>query len=75
MKTIYPKKKRPLAGRVEMVSPKALIRNMGATPGALRQIHNVYGVSATRLLEMMQQSKYPFVFPAKTPGQCDACTA
>lgn len=46
---------------------------MGLSSEEFEEINNVYGVSATKLLELMQLSKYQFLFPAKTPGQCDPC--
>jgi len=32
-----------------------------------------YGVPASRLIELMQLSKYQFVYSAKVPGQCETC--
>jgi hypothetical protein len=47
------------------------MQNMGLSDEEYQEITQVYGVSATRLLELMKLSKYNFIFPSKTPGQCD----
>lgn len=40
------------------------------------EIHEVYlqyGVTASKLVELMQMSKYQFVYVGKVDGQCEPC--
>ncbi|MGZ3848650.1 MAG: hypothetical protein ACXVMS_12130 [Flavisolibacter sp.] len=73
MKTHYTRKRLPSAASIETASEKIIMEKMGLSPEEYREINDVYGVSATRLLELMQLSKYAFIFPLKTPGKCDIC--
>lgn len=43
------------------------------TKKEIREVKNNYGVSASKLLELMQMSKYQFVYPRKAEGQCEPC--
>jgi hypothetical protein len=74
MKTFYQKSKLPSAAAIEQASEKILAEKMGLLEGEFREINDVYGVSATQLLELMRMSKYQFIFPAKVPGQCEPCS-
>lgn len=38
----------------------------------VQEVNSLYGVSAAKLLELMQLSKYPFVYSGKVPGQCES---
>jgi hypothetical protein len=73
MKTYYPKRKLASAAAIELASEKILIEKMGLIKGELREINNVYGVSATKMLELMRMSKYQFIFPGKMDGLCEPC--
>ena len=57
----------------EKTSQKLLIEKMGLSTEEFSEITNHYGVSASKILEIMQLSKYQFVFAGKTPGQCEPC--
>jgi len=57
----------------EKLSSKILMEKMGLSPSEFKNIINTYGVGATKLLEIMQLSKYQFVFPEKLPGECAPC--
>lgn len=65
--------KAPTIAEVENQSVKQLMEKMGMSQKEIREIKNNYGVSAARLLELMQMSKYPFVYPGRVAGQCDPC--
>ena len=56
----------------EKKSAKLLIEKMGMPKKELAQINETYGVSAFQLLELMQYSKYQFVYK-ETPAQCKPC--
>ncbi|HEU4632983.1 MAG TPA: hypothetical protein VFS22_03300 [Flavisolibacter sp.] len=73
MKTFYQRRKPASVTAIEKASEKILTEKMGLTRGEFREINDVYGVNASRLLELMQLSKYQFVFPGKVPGQCEPC--
>lgn len=55
---------------IENQSEKILLEKMGISYAEYLEIKNMYGVSATKVLELMQLSKYQFVFPNKVDGQC-----
>ena len=57
----------------EKKSAKLLMEKMGMSQKELREVNNKYGVSAEKLLELMQLSKYQFVYTDKVPGQCQPC--
>jgi hypothetical protein len=63
----------PAFSSSEKRSVKTLSEKMGVSNKELREINNKYGVSAAKLLELMQLSKYQFVYSDKTPGQCEPC--
>ena len=73
MKTFYPRKKLPSAAAIEMASQKTLIEKMGLTQEEFEEVNIFYGVSAAKLLELMQLSRYQFIVPGKVPGQCEPC--
>ena len=65
--------KAPSVEQVENNSVRELMDKMGMSKKEIREVKNNYGVSASKLLQLMQMSKYQFVYPGKVPGQCDPC--
>ena len=63
----------PLFATSEKDSQKLLIEKMGLSKKEFHEITDFYGVSASKLLEIMQLSKYQFIFTGKVPGQCEPC--
>lgn len=57
----------------EKKSESILIEKMGMSKREIREVYNKYGVPATKLVELMQLSKYQFVHPRKISGQCEPC--
>ena len=57
----------------EKKSATLLIEKMGMPKKELEQINEIYGVSAFQLLELMQYSKYQFVYQETIPVQCKPC--
>ena len=51
-----------------------LMEKMGITKKEVEEVNIKYGVSASKLVELMQLSKYQFVYTDHTPGQCYPCT-
>jgi hypothetical protein len=62
----------PLAA-VEKDSEKILMEKMGMSKREIREVYLKYGVNASKLLEIMQLSKYQFIYTGKVPGQCEPC--
>jgi hypothetical protein len=46
---------------------------MGMSRKEIREVYSKYGVNASKLLEIMQLSKYQFIYAGKVPGQCEPC--
>ena len=57
----------------EKKSESLLIEKMGMSKREIREVYMKYGVSASKLVELMQLSKYQFVYTGKVPGQCEPC--
>lgn len=57
----------------EMNSEKILMDKMGMSRREMKEVFLKYGVPASKLIELMQLSKYQFVYSGKVPGQCEAC--
>lgn len=57
----------------EKNSEKILMEKMGMTKKEVNEVFSKYGVSASKLVELMQLSKYQFVYNGKVPGQCEPC--
>jgi len=57
----------------EKKSESLLIEKMGMSKREIREVYQKYGVTASQLIELMQLSKYQFVFTGKVAGQCEAC--
>ena len=70
---LYSTQKNPLLLAEEKKSAKLLIEKMGMPKKELKQISEIYGVSAFQLLELMQYSKYQFVYKEPAPEQCKPC--
>jgi hypothetical protein len=49
------------------------MEKMGMSKKEINEVYSKYGVSASKLVELMQLSKYQFVYSGKTPGQCEPC--
>ena len=65
--------KPPSIEQVEKNSIRELMDKMGMSKEEIQVVRNNYGVSASQLLQLMQMSKYQFVYPGRVPGQCDPC--
>jgi hypothetical protein len=50
-----------------------LIEKMGMSKREVREVYLKYGVSASQLVELMQLSKYQFVYTGRVAGQCEPC--
>ena len=57
----------------EKDSEKVLMEKMGMSKKEIREVYSKYGVSASKLLEIMQLSKYEFIYTGRVPGQCEPC--
>jgi hypothetical protein len=57
----------------EKKSEYLLAEKMGMSQREIREIYLKYGVSAAKLVELMQLSKYQFVYSGKVDGQCEPC--
>jgi len=40
----------------------------------VREVYLKYGVTASKLVELMQLSKYQFIYNGKVEGICEPCT-
>ena len=57
----------------ELNSEKVLMDKMGMSRREMKEVFLKYGVPASKLVELMQLSKYQFVYSGKVPGQCEPC--
>ena len=57
----------------EKKSEKLLLQKMGLSKKEFHEIYLRYGVHASKLLELMQLSKYQFVYTGRAAGQCEPC--
>jgi hypothetical protein len=64
----------PTPSYIEKESEALLTQKMGLSSREIREVYLKYGVSAARLLELMQLSKYQFVYTGKIEGLCEPCT-
>lgn len=55
-------------------SETLLVEKMGMSRREIREVYLKYGVSASKLVELMQLSKYQFIYTGKVEGQCQPCT-
>jgi hypothetical protein len=58
----------------EKKSENLLVEKMGMSKREIREVYLKYGVSSSKLVELMQLSKYQFVYTGKIAGQCEPCT-
>lgn len=58
----------------EKQSESLLIEKMGMSKREIREVYLKYGVTASKLVELMQLSKYQFIYSGKIEGQCEPCT-
>lgn len=49
------------------------MEKMGLSKREVREVYLKYGVTAAKLVELMQLSKYQFVYTGKVSGQCEPC--
>lgn len=68
-----PSKKASSLKSAEKNSEKLLMEKMGMSKKEIQEVYAKYGVSAIKLVELMQLSKYQFVYSGKVPGQCEPC--
>jgi hypothetical protein len=59
---------------VEKKSEALLVEKMGMSRREIREVYLKYGVPASKLVELMQLSKYQFIYTGKVDGQCQPCT-
>jgi hypothetical protein len=57
----------------EKKSEDLLMEKMGMSKKEIREVYLKYGVTASRLVELMQLSKYQFVYSSRVAGQCEPC--
>lgn len=72
MKNSVPRKL-PSFYSAEKTSENLLAQKMGMSKKEIREIHSKYGVPASKLVELMQLSKYQFVYSGRVEGQCEPC--
>jgi hypothetical protein len=70
----HPAGKYTSANTAEKRSVKILMDKMGMSKKEVEQVSKNYGVTASKLVELMQLSKYQFVYTEESPGQCRPCT-
>ncbi|HEY6956563.1 MAG TPA: hypothetical protein VI385_15035 [Flavisolibacter sp.] len=58
----------------EILSEALLTEKMGMSRREIHDVYLKYGVTASRLVELMQLSKYQFVYTGKIDGLCEPCT-
>ena len=59
---------------IEMQSESLLIEKMRMSKREVREVYLKYGVTASKLVELMQLSKYQFIYNGKVEGICEPCT-
>lgn len=72
LKTISPEAQLPLSAS-ELKSENLLALRMGVSTKEIREIYQRYGVSASQLVELMQLSKYAFLYSGQVQGRCQPC--
>jgi hypothetical protein len=73
MKSSTPKKALALSP-ADKQSETLLSEKMGMSKKEIREVYLKYGVSASKLVELMQLSKYQFIYTGRGDGQCQPCT-
>ena len=74
MKNATSKKRVLSLSSAEKQSETLLAEKMGMSQREIREVYLKYGVSASKLVELMQLSKYQFIYTGKVEGQCQPCT-
>jgi len=59
---------------IEKQSESLLIEKMRMSKREVREVYLKYGVTASKLVELMQLSKYQFIYTGKVEGICEPCT-
>jgi len=59
--------------RGEKQSEILLIEKMGMSEREFQEVYLKYGVTASKLVELMQLSKYQFICTGKVEGLCEPC--
>ncbi len=72
MKTTLKKIPYPLIAS-EKRSAKFLMEKMGISKKELKDINDLYGVSFSKIIELMQLSKYEFIRSDDWEGRCEPC--
>jgi hypothetical protein len=68
-------KNAPAISAAEKKSENLLVEKMGMSKREIREVYLKYGVPASKLVELMQLSKYQFVYTGKVAGECEPCMA
>jgi len=55
-------------------SQTLLMEKMGMSKREIQEVYLKYGVTASKLVELMQLSKYQFIYTGKVDGLCEPCT-
>jgi hypothetical protein len=66
-------KKVPSLLHFEKQSESLLIEKMGMSKREIQEVYLKYGVTASKLVELMQLSKYQFIYTGKVEGICEPC--
>ena len=75
MKNSTPSRQSAWLKTAEKNSEKILMEKMGMSKKEIQEVYSKYGVSAIKLVELMQLSKYQFIYNGKVDGQCEPCQA
>ena len=57
----------------EKRSERLLIEKMGMSKREIQEVYMKYGVTASKLVELMQLSKYQFIYAGKGEELCEPC--
>jgi hypothetical protein len=67
-------RKIPSFSHAEKQSETLLMEKMGMSKREIHEVYLKYGVTASKLVELMQLSKYQFIYTGKVEGLCERCT-
>lgn len=65
--------KKPAYAAPDKSSEKLLMEKMGMSKKEIREVSMRYGVTPSKLVELMTLSKYQFVYTGRMEGQCEPC--
>jgi hypothetical protein len=68
-----PRENSSLLSRSDKDSAKTIMQNMGLSKKEFEEISQLYGVAPSKLLEVMQLSKYSFIESFKLVNYCEPC--